>query len=73
MRMLKMLILPLIVSSLIVGLADLDQSASGKLGRRAVVYYMATTGLAVILGILLVVAINPGKEVSSEVCIVSHN
>ena len=60
MRMLKMLILPLIVSSLIVGLADLDQTASGKLGRRALIFYMGTTFCAVILGIIMVVSINPG-------------
>lgn len=64
MRMLKMLILPLIVTSLIVGLAELDQRASGRLGMRAVCYYMATTLFAVILGIILVVAINPGSKAS---------
>lgn len=62
MRMLKMLILPLIVSSLIVGLAELDQKASGKLGKRAVLYYMSTTLFAVIVGIILVIAINPGQS-----------
>ena len=61
MRMLKMLILPLIMTSLIVGLADLDQKSSGLLGRRAVLYYMFTTGVAVLLGIVLVLAINPGS------------
>jgi len=61
MRMLKMLILPLIMTSLIVGLADLDQRSSGRLGRRAVLYYMFTTGVAVLLGIILVVSINPGS------------
>eukprot|EP00794_Sanderia_malayensis_P007941 gene7941-8796_t len=64
MRMLKMLILPLIVSSLIVGLAALDQQASGRLGLRAVCYYMGTTLLAVILGIILVLVINPGGKAS---------
>ena len=61
MRMLKMLILPLIMTSLIVGLADLDQRSSGRLGRRAVLYYMFTTGVAVLLGIILVVSIKPGS------------
>lgn len=67
MRMLKMLILPLIVSSLIVGLAELDQRASGRLGRRAVLYYMGTTLCAVVLGIILVVSIYPGgKKTESD-------
>ena len=61
MRMLKMLILPLIVSSLIAGLASLDAGASGKMGRRAILYYFSTTILAVILGLVLVVVIHPGK------------
>lgn len=62
MNMLKLLILPLIVSSLISGMTSLDTRASGKLGLRAVVYYLTTTLLAVILGIVLVVAIEPGKR-----------
>ncbi|XP_002154975.2 excitatory amino acid transporter 1 [Hydra vulgaris] len=66
MRMLKMLILPLIVSSLIVGLADLDQKASGKIGRRAIIYYMVTTLIAVFLGITLVALIKPGIGVASS-------
>ena len=38
----------------------MDQSVSGKLGLRTVVYYMSTTFIAVVLGIVLVVAIQPG-------------
>ena len=60
MRLLKMVILPLIVSSLIVALAILDAKAAGRLGRRALVYYFTTTLLAVVLGIILVVSIKPG-------------
>jgi len=55
MRMLKMMILPLIISSLIAGLANLDVSSSGKMGGRAVLYYMTTTLLSVILGKALAV------------------
>ncbi|XP_072021270.1 excitatory amino acid transporter 2-like [Amphiura filiformis] len=60
MGMLKMMIIPLIVSSLIASLASLESAISGKLGIRAVVYYMATTLIAVALGICLVLLIEPG-------------
>ncbi|KAM8985009.1 excitatory amino acid transporter 3 isoform 1-T1 [Ara ararauna] len=60
MRMLKLIILPLIISSMITGVAALDSSVSGKIGLRALIYYFCTTIIAVILGIVLVVAIKPG-------------
>ncbi|XP_015274008.1 PREDICTED: excitatory amino acid transporter 2-like [Gekko japonicus] len=61
MRMLKMLILPLVISSLISGLASLDARSSGRMGTRAMVYYMSTTVMAAILGVILVLSIHPGN------------
>ena len=66
LRMLKALILPLIIPSLIAAIGQLDMSLSGKVGGRAVAYYMSTTVLAVILGIILVVSIQPGYSSQSE-------
>ncbi|XP_040273062.1 excitatory amino acid transporter 3 isoform X1 [Bufo bufo] len=66
MRMLKLIILPLIVSSMITGVAALDSSVSGKIGLRAIVYYFSTTVLAVILGIVLVVSIKPGVSQNAD-------
>lgn len=62
MNMLKMLILPLIISSMISSLAFLDAKSSGRIGVRAIVYYMVTTFMAVVLGIILVLAISPGTK-----------
>lgn len=59
--MLKCLILPLIVSSMISAVGSLDLSVSGRIGTRAIVYYMTTTVSAVILGIILVLTIHPGE------------
>ncbi|NXD17477.1 EAA3 protein, partial [Nothocercus nigrocapillus] len=66
MRMLKLIILPLIISSMITGVAALDSSISGKIGLRAIIYYFCTTALAVILGIVLVVIFKPGTSQRAE-------
>jgi len=50
LRLLKMLILPLIISSLITGLAQLDPKSSGKMGSRAIMFYISTTLIATITG-----------------------
>ncbi|KAM7403376.1 hypothetical protein PAMA_004025 [Pampus argenteus] len=66
MRMLKMLILPLITSSLMSGLSAMDTKASGRLGVLTVTYYLWTTFIAVIVGIVLVLIIHPGTGSEKE-------
>lgn len=68
MRVLKMFILPLIISSLITGMAQLDARSSGRIGFRALTYYMATTILAAVVGIAMVLIIHPGNpEIKPQV------
>lgn len=62
LRILKSLILPLIISSLVSAVGSLDISLSKKIGTRAIAYYLLTTVMAVILGIILVVSIRPGGD-----------
>lgn len=62
MRMLKMLIIPLVVASLIGGIAGLDAKTCGKMGLRTMAYFGTTTMLAVILGIIMAVTIRPGSN-----------
>lgn len=45
----------------VAGISSLDSKASGKMGVRAVVYYMVTTLIAVFIGIVTVIIIRPGK------------
>ncbi|XP_029469340.1 excitatory amino acid transporter 3 isoform X2 [Rhinatrema bivittatum] len=66
MRLLKLVILPLVISSMITGVAALDATVSGKIGLRAMVYYFSTTLMAVALGIVLVVSIQPGASQKAE-------
>ncbi|XP_064606951.1 excitatory amino acid transporter 1-like [Liolophura sinensis] len=60
LQMLRMLLLPLIFSSLICGTSSLDTRSSGKMGMRAIVYYMTTTVIAAVIGVGLAVVIRPG-------------
>jgi Na+/H+-dicarboxylate symporter len=61
MQMLKMLVVPLIVATMVVGVASLgDIRKAGRIGGRTIAYYAVTTGLAVLTGIILVNLIQPG-------------
>ncbi|XP_035491551.1 solute carrier family 1 member 7a [Scophthalmus maximus] len=66
MRMLKMLILPLVVSSLMSGLAALDAKCSSRLGIMTISYYLWTTFVAVVVGIVMVYIIHPGGAAQKE-------
>ena len=55
------LVVPLVMSSMIVGIASLgDVRQLGSIGLRTVLFFMTTTGLAVLVGLILVIAIHPG-------------
>lgn len=61
LNLLNLLVIPLIVASLVTGVAALgDIRHVGRTGLRTVVYYFVTTALAVAVGITLVQIIAPG-------------
>lgn len=51
---------PVSPSSLMSGLSAMDTKASGRLGVLTITYYLWTTFIAVIVGIVLVLIIHPG-------------
>ncbi|MBD3669289.1 MAG: dicarboxylate/amino acid:cation symporter, partial [Gammaproteobacteria bacterium] len=58
---LKMLIVPLIVSSIIVGIAGIGSSGSvGRLGGKTLLFYLTTSLFAILIGLIIVNAISPG-------------
>lgn len=61
---LKMLVIPLIVSSLIVGISGLgDITKVGKTGVITLLYFAGTTAIAVVIGLIMVNLIRPGLGV----------
>lgn len=60
---LKMLIVPLIVSSIVVGIAGIGSSnALGRLGGKTLLYYFTTSLLAILVGLAVVNVISPGVD-----------
>jgi Na+/H+-dicarboxylate symporter len=60
---LKMLIVPLIFSSIITGIATVGSSGGvGRLGGKTLLYYLSTSLIAIVIGLVLVNLIQPGYE-----------
>lgn len=61
LRLLKMIVVPLVVTSVLSGILGLgDVRKLGKPGLASVVYYLSTTVLAVTIGLIVVNIIRPG-------------
>ena len=66
-RLLKLIAIPLIFTSLVKGIADLkDISSFRHIGVRTILFYISTTVAAITIGLLLVNTIRPGSGVSPE-------
>ncbi|MBX2957662.1 MAG: dicarboxylate/amino acid:cation symporter [Cyclobacteriaceae bacterium] len=64
---LKLIAIPLIIFSLIDGISNLtDISKLSRIGGRTIVFYLATTVVAVTIGLVLVNVIKPGKFLTAE-------
>ena len=66
-RGLKMIAMPLVLASLIVGIANLnDISKLSRIGGKTILTYLCTTVIAVSIGLILVNLIKPGQQLSFE-------
>ena len=64
LRMIKMIIAPLVFSTLVVGIAGAgDIKAMGRIGLKAIAYFEAATTIALVLGLGLVNLFKPGEGV----------
>ena len=58
---LKMLIVPLVASSIIVGIVGVgDHGSFGRMGLKTILYYLSTSAAAIFVGLLMVNLLQPG-------------
>jgi proton glutamate symport protein len=63
-RLITMVVVPLVAASLLIGTASLgDLRKLGRIGGKTVAYYMATTGVAVTIGLLIANVVRPGARI----------
>lgn len=68
MRALKMIIIPLVFTSIVSAVINIGNSRSlGRLGLKAGVYYISTSILAILTGLILVNIIQPGKGMTLQI------
>ncbi|MGQ0562205.1 MAG: dicarboxylate/amino acid:cation symporter [Gemmatimonadota bacterium] len=67
LRLLFMIVMPLVFASISLGVAGLgDLRKVGRVGGKALGFFLVSTALSATLGILLVLAIRPGSRISLE-------
>jgi proton glutamate symport protein len=57
---LKMLIVPLVVASIITGMMELKPNTLGRLGSKTLLFYMSSSLVAILIGLLMVNVLQPG-------------
>lgn len=68
LNLIKMIIVPLVLSSLVVGAASMgDMKKLGRVGGKTVLYYLCTTAIAVLIGLLLGNVFQPGTGIEIPV------
>lgn len=74
LNMIKMIIVPLVFSSLVVGAASIgDPKSLGRIGGKTLGYYMVTTAVAVTIGLVLSMILKPGMGLAIPVDAVAES
>lgn len=67
LRLIWMIVVPLVFSSIMAGTASIgDIRKLGRIGAKTILYYIATTVIAISLGILLAVTLKPGARIGES-------
>src|SRR4051794_21056302 len=66
-KLIKMMIAPIIFTTVVVGIAKMgDMKEVGRVGLKALVYFEAVTGLALIIGLVVVNVFQPGAGINAD-------
>ncbi|GGK34296.1 hypothetical protein GCM10010965_29030 [Caldalkalibacillus thermarum] len=64
LRLIQFIIVPLVLASLVVGVASTgDPKKLGRMGGKTIVYYLATTLIAITIGLAIALLLSPGSGV----------
>ena len=66
-RMIRMIIIPLVFASLLIGTASMDPKKMGRIGVKTLVYYLAYTAFAIFIGLVLANVLQPGAGLPETV------
>ena len=67
-RLISMIVVPLVFASLLVGTASLnDIRKLGRIGGKTVIYYLCTTAIAIIIGLLMANVFKPGTGLTEPI------
>ncbi|MCP4747731.1 MAG: dicarboxylate/amino acid:cation symporter [Desulfobacteraceae bacterium] len=61
-RLLKMIVMPVVISTLVVGAGSIHPKRLGKIGGKALIFYMLTSAVAVAVGLCFGNLFSPGKQ-----------
>jgi proton glutamate symport protein len=67
LRLIKMIVIPIVISSLVVGVANVgDLKKLGKLGGKTIIYFEIITTIAIVVGLLAANIFQPGAGVNMK-------
>ncbi len=66
-RMIRMVIIPLVFASLLIGTASMDPKKMGRIGLKTLTYYLVYTAFAIFIGLLLANLLQPGSGLPHQI------
>lgn len=66
LRLLRFLIVPIVLFTLMVGINQADLGSMGRMGRKLLGYYVATSALAIVVGLAVATLFEPGSGMTLD-------